>query len=83
VTYRVAQESLNNLFKYARASLVNVNLFVSTSSVHFETCDDGIGFDMSASRPTSPGMRSMRERAEAIGVEIFISNTPVPGPASR
>jgi PAS domain S-box-containing protein len=73
--YRIAQESLNNVFKYARATQVDVNLFLSPSSVHFETCDNGIGFDMSASKPTSLGMRIMRERAEAIGADFHISST--------
>lgn len=73
--YRIAQESLNNVFKYARAARVDVKLFISPSSVHFETCDNGIGFDMSASKPTSLGMRIMRERAEAIGADFHISST--------
>lgn len=73
--YRIAQESLNNVFKYARATQVNVNLFLSAATVHFETCDNGIGFDLSASKPTSLGMRIMRERAEAIGADFHISST--------
>ena len=72
--YRIAQESLNNVFKYARASQVDVNLFLAPSYVHFETCDNGIGFDMSTTKPTSLGMRIMRERAEAIGAELQISS---------
>ena len=72
--YRIAQESLNNAFKYARASQVDVNLFLAPSHVHFETCDNGIGFDMSTTKPTSLGMRIMRERAEAIGAELQISS---------
>lgn len=77
--YRVAQESLNNVFKYARATKVNVSLFISSTLVRFETCDNGIGFDMSTSKPTSLGMRIMRERAEAIGADISISSTPGSG----
>lgn len=73
--YRIAQESLNNVFKYARATQVNVNLNISPSSVHFETCDNGVGFVMTASKPTSLGMRIMRERAEAIGAEFQIIST--------
>jgi PAS domain S-box-containing protein len=73
--YRIAQESLNNVFKYARATQVDVNLFVSSSLVRFSTCDNGVGFDMSTSKPTSLGMRIMRERAEAIGAEFQISST--------
>jgi len=74
--YRIAQESLNNVFKYARASEVDVNLFLSPSNVHFEVCDNGIGFDMSTSKPASLGMRIMRERAEAIGADLKINSTP-------
>jgi PAS domain S-box-containing protein len=72
--YRIAQESLNNVFKYARATQVNVNLSIAPQSVHFETSDNGIGFDMSTIKPTSLGMRIMRERAEAIGADLQISS---------
>jgi signal transduction histidine kinase len=72
--YRIAQESLNNVFKYARASEVNVSLFVAPSTVHFETYDNGLGFDMTTAKPTSLGMRIMRERAEAIGADFNISS---------
>ena len=66
---------MNNVFKYARATQVDVSLFISTSTVHFETCDNGVGFDMSTSKPTSLGMRIMRERAEAIGADFHINST--------
>jgi len=77
--YRIAQESLNNVFKYARAKQVNVSLFLSPSGLRFEVCDNGIGFDMSTSKPTSLGMRIMRERAEAISADLHISSTPGSG----
>ena len=77
--YRIAQESLNNVFKYARARQVNVSLLLSASGVKFEVCDNGIGFDTSASKPTSLGMRIMRERAEAIGADFHIFSTPGSG----
>ncbi len=73
--YRIAQESLNNVFKYARATQVNVSLFLSPDGLRFEVCDNGIGFDMSTSKPTSLGLRIMRERAEAIGADFHISST--------
>lgn len=73
--YRIAQESLNNIFKYARATKVDVTLCLSSSGVRFEVCDNGIGFDMSTAKPTSLGMRIMRERAEAIGADFHISST--------
>jgi PAS domain S-box-containing protein len=73
--YRIAQESLNNIFKYARATQVNVNLFLAPATVRFEVCDNGIGFDMSTSKPTSLGLRIMRERSEAIGADFQIQST--------
>jgi signal transduction histidine kinase len=77
--YRVAQESLNNVFKYARATQVDVKLFISPSSVHLETSDNGIGFDLATVKPTSLGMRIMRERAEGIGADLRISSAPNSG----
>lgn len=77
--YRIAQESLNNVFKYARATEVDVSLYTSETVVRFETCDNGIGFDMSTSKPTSLGMRIMRERAEVIGAELQITSQPGSG----
>ena len=77
--YRIAQESLNNVFKYARATQVNVSLFLYSSGLRFEVCDNGIGFDMSTSKPTSLGMRIMHERAEAISADLHISSTPGAG----
>jgi signal transduction histidine kinase len=77
--YRIAQESLNNVFKYARATQVDVNLSLSPSCVRFQVCDNGIGFDTSTIKPASLGMRIMRERAEAIGADFRISSTPGTG----
>ncbi len=77
--YRIAQESLNNVFKYARATQVDVNLCLSPSGARFEVHDNGIGFDTSTVKPTSLGMRIMRERAEAIGAAFHMSSAPGAG----
>lgn len=77
--YRIAQESLNNVFKYARATQVDVKLIISETSVHFETCDNGIGFDTSTSKTTSMGMRIMRERADTISADLRITSKPGSG----
>jgi signal transduction histidine kinase len=77
--YRIAQESLNNVFKYARATKVDVGLFLTNVGAHLEVCDNGVGFDMSATKATSLGLRIMRERAEAIGAELSIVSEPGKG----
>jgi PAS domain S-box-containing protein len=77
--YRIAQESLNNVFKYARASEVKVGLFMTPAGVRLEICDNGVGFDLSTLKATSLGLRIMRERAEAIGAEFSIASEPGSG----
>jgi PAS domain S-box-containing protein len=72
--YRIAQESLNNVFKYARATQVKVNLIVTESSIQFETCDNGIGFDLLTIKPASLGIHIMQERADAIGADLQIKS---------
>jgi PAS domain S-box-containing protein len=77
--YRIAQESLNNIMKYARASDVKIQLRLECCNVHMEIKDNGIGFDPSVIRPTSLGTRIMRERADAIRAHIKISSAPGQG----
>ncbi len=77
--YRIAQESLNNVVKYARASGVQVRLIQDCCNVHLEIQDDGIGFDPASIKPTSLGMRIMRERAEAIHANFKVTSAPGKG----
>jgi signal transduction histidine kinase len=77
--YRIAQESLNNIAKYARATQAAIQLTLSPSGAYLEIADDGIGFDPQQIKPTSLGMRIMHERAEAIGAEMNVASTPGQG----
>jgi PAS domain S-box-containing protein len=79
VFYRIAQESLNNIVKYARATQVEIQLRRECCDVHLEIRDDGIGFDPSLVKPTSLGMHIMRERAEAIHAKIKVTSQPGKG----
>jgi PAS domain S-box-containing protein len=77
--YRISQESLNNVFKYARASKINVNLDQSQNYVKLEVHDNGVGFDPGHIKPSSLGMRIMQERAESIGADLKVSSSPGEG----
>jgi signal transduction histidine kinase len=81
--YRIAQESLNNIVKYAHASRVEMTLRLNADSVHLEIKDDGIGFDPACVRPTSLGLRIMHERAEAIHACLQITSQPGLGTTVR
>ena len=70
--YRIAQESLNNIVKYAHASQVEIKVRLGTNRIHMEIKDNGTGFDPTTIKSTSLGLRIMRERAEAIHAELQV-----------
>ncbi len=77
---RIAQESLTNVRKHARARRVWVTLAQEGDAVVLRVQDDGIGFD--PSRPQDRdhvGLSSMRERAAKIGGEFQLSSRPGQG----
>jgi len=77
--YRIAQESLNNVTKYARATQAEIHVTLELNHVHMEIKDNGIGFDPANVKPTSLGLRIMRERAEAIQAELQVISQPGSG----
>jgi PAS domain S-box-containing protein len=77
--YRIAQESLNNIIKYSRATQVQIRILLNCCQVHLEIKDNGVGFDPAAIKPTSLGMRIMRERADAIHAHFKVSSNPGQG----
>ncbi len=77
--YRIAQESLNNVVKYARATQVKIDLILSPAGLHMEITDNGTGFDIHKIKPTSLGMRIMRERAQSIGADFDLATEPGKG----
>ncbi|MBW2058697.1 MAG: PAS domain S-box protein [Deltaproteobacteria bacterium] len=78
VLLRIAQEALNNVAKHAEAEHVEI-LFESTpDQVVLTVRDDGMGFDArSLQMPkgtTGWGLITMRERAAAVGAELFVGS---------
>ena len=75
--YAVAQESLLNIMKHARASRVVVSLAGGNASIHLSIADDGVGL---ASDPKTAavglGIVNMRERARWVNGEFSIESQP-------
>jgi two-component system nitrate/nitrite sensor histidine kinase NarX len=67
VFYRVAQESMNNIFKHASASEVFVRLEHQPDVVTLSVSDNGSGFNPERVTPEHMGLNIMRERIDAIG----------------
>ncbi len=66
--YRVAQESLRNVVRHARAGRVEISLRTTNGGCELEVRDNGVGFDPQKQR-TGPslGHASMRERVQLVG----------------
>ena len=71
--YRVVQEALTNISKYAQAKNVAVSLLREGERWVLRIADDGVGIDTSARHHTTAhGLVSMRERVRALGGEFSI-----------
>jgi len=71
--FRIVQESLNNIAKYAQARSVIVHLAREDDSLALEVTDDGIGIAPDAiTRPKSHGLLGMRERALLLGGKLDV-----------
>jgi len=79
--YRVVQETLTNITRHARPSLVAVRVATEGGMVRVTVTDDGRGFDPEAAirAGRSRGLVGMRERAELLGGELRIDSAPGEG----
>lgn len=66
--YRIAQESLTNVIRHARATEARLTLVANDGLVELSVIDDGVGF--SPDGVPRDGVRGMRERAVLIGAEL-------------
>jgi signal transduction histidine kinase len=81
--YRGAQEAFHNTVKHARASKIELRLHQTSEKVMLEVCDNGRGFDATASFPGHLGLHSMRERVKGFGGELQIESVPGQGTRIR
>lgn len=78
--YKIAQESLNNVVKHAKAQHLGVQLHFNDRSVCLELKDDGVGFDLEMARQNGGmGLRGIEERVERLGGKFEIESSPEKG----
>jgi signal transduction histidine kinase len=70
--YRLVQEALTNIGKYAQASEVWVRLRSEAGALHIEIIDNGLGFDTATLRLGSHGLDGMRFRIESLGGTLTV-----------
>lgn len=84
VIFRIVQESLTNVTRYARANHVEIKLGRRGSHLDLEVRDNGCGFDRSvAAKLKTFGLLGMRERALALSGRVDIISAPGAGTEIR
>ncbi|WP_084772510.1 sensor histidine kinase [Nonomuraea candida] len=79
VLYRIAQESLTNIARHARATRAELALAAEDGRLVLRVTDDGRG----GARKDGAGIRGMRERALLIGARLTVDSPPGGGTRVR
>ncbi|MCV2352244.1 sensor histidine kinase [Paucibacter sp. Y2R2-4] len=79
VVYRVLQEAITNISKYAQASQIWVEMRQEDGWVMVLMRDDGQGFDSAAKPRSAYGLLGMRVRVEAEGGRLSVVSQPGQG----
>lgn len=73
--YRILQEQVNNILKYAQASKVKVSLSIDNNILHFVISDNGVGFD-TEEEFEGIGLKNIRSRVEFYNGTTRIISSP-------
>jgi signal transduction histidine kinase len=76
VVYRLVQEALTNITKYAKAQQVWVDLAAQDGLVRVTVRDNGMGFDTGAQPASAYGLVGMHYRIEAERGQLSVRSTP-------
>ena len=88
--FRIVQEALANVAKHADATEVHITVAEDGGWIVVTVADNGVGFDPDAPVARSAdgasggmGLRSMRERAAAVGLALDVTSAPGAGTTIR
>lgn len=83
--YRIVQESLNNAFKYAQATKIDIRLIkIANGELQLSIEDNGVGMNVNAVDQTMHfGLLGMRERVQALNGTFDIISSPNHGTKIR
>jgi len=79
--YRIVQEALTNVARYAGVNEVTVRIWADDRALNMQIEDQGNGFDSEATllSASSSGLTGMRERATLLGGSLEIETAPGKG----
>ncbi len=84
ILFRLCQEILNNIVKYAKASKVTAVIQYTPASFRLEVSDNGIGFNVDqiikkSAENESTGLLNIRKRAKLINAAVEIKSVEALG----
>jgi two-component system, NarL family, sensor kinase len=79
IVFRMFQEIVQNCLKHAKASIINVKIFVENKLLVIDISDDGIGFDFETTKnkkgfTNGAGLGNLLYRAEILKGQLFINS---------
>ena len=78
--FRILQESLNNVFRHARATTANIELYCKGERLFMKVADNGVGiFPGCRRKANSFGLVGIKERIATLGGELTIETSPDTG----
>jgi two-component sensor histidine kinase len=76
--YRITQEALNNIRKYAKATVVHINICTTSTGVYLIIKDNGCGFDVEKVSG-GYGIQGMKERVAVLQGRLQLESEPGEG----
>jgi PAS domain S-box-containing protein len=73
--YRILQEQLNNIMKYAKATVIEVSLRLHNNAIQLRIYDNGIGFDTRNSK-NGIGLSNIKKRSQLFSGNFFLNSSP-------
>ena len=77
--FRIVQESITNIRKYAHASEIEVGLKIENGRIRLWIADDGQGFDPSSPHLNHHGLVGMKHRTQMFEGEFHVISAPGEG----
>lgn len=73
--FRIVQEALTNINKYAKATHVEIWLEVQGDKIYLEVKDDGVGFNPNSPSIARHGLAGMQHRVQMLAGKLSIAST--------
>ena len=81
--FRILQEALHNAVRHSQCEHFEVRLRATGDTLELTVRDEGVGFDVEATRGFGLGLTSMRERLKLLGGDLFVESQPSRGTTIR